>query len=559
MDNPNITMEEYIRLEEEKACRRGKVYNWETAKYGKIWYDEDVHDLRSVKTEVPAIVFNDELLSKKKLSCEPTVSSLNNNEIDFRISFDEFDDEDYTVIFDKNSFFNKIISVNDLKTDSENDNKKVNMPSFSSPELTVSYFDDLDFLKDFENEFPAIVYNDALTSKSDSSSEPAEIHHHINEFDLKTKTSLSVCDEEEQNVLYFNDLFSFNIIYPHDLESKRDNVDNEIDTIQSSGGRGWFILEVMEMSCSLVILFEIQGPLVRAFIMEFLSTCRMSDTEMGLDIADTLCFQLEDGFEAYWLGSERVILDKGDLRDYWIEISSDMDFLRPNPSYVYIKDHVRRLCHMMIVCYISGRGQAPEKIFLQEDMDSDSAHMMAATKVPMLKPGEFEIWRMRIEQYIQMMDYALWDAQRRLEVKARSTLMMGIPNKHQFKFNSIKDAKQLMEAIEKRFVNTDLEVSTAGTQVNAANIDNLNDLEEMDLRWQMAMLTMRARRLLKKTGRKLTVNGNETIGFDKTVECYNFHKREHFARECRAPRSQDTKHKESIRRIVPVEAPASIA
>ncbi|GKG52525.1 hypothetical protein Tco_0547400, partial [Tanacetum coccineum] len=40
MDDPNITMEEYIRLEEEKACRRRKVYNWETATYGKIWYDE---------------------------------------------------------------------------------------------------------------------------------------------------------------------------------------------------------------------------------------------------------------------------------------------------------------------------------------------------------------------------------------------------------------------------------------------------------------------------------------------------------------------------------------
>ncbi|GJY85943.1 hypothetical protein Tco_0499969 [Tanacetum coccineum] len=62
-------------------------------------------------------------------------------------------------------------------------------------------------------------------------------------------------------------------------------------------------------------------------------------------------------------------------------------------------------------------------------------------------------------------------------------------------------------------------VSTASTQVNAANsinIDNLSDvviynMEEMDLRWQMAMLTMRARRFLKNTGRKLTVNGNETI------------------------------------------------
>ncbi|GJU23373.1 putative ribonuclease H-like domain-containing protein [Tanacetum coccineum] len=264
-------------------------------------------------------------------------------------------------------------------------------------------------------------------------------------------------------------------------------------------------------------------------------------------------------------------------------------------------------------------------------MDQDSAHMVATSKAPMLKPGEYEIWRMRIEQYIQMIDYALWEvienekAQRRLEVKARSTLMMGIPNEHQLKFNSIKDAKKLLEAVEKRFggnaatkktqrnilkqqyenfttpssemldqtfdrlqklrnkadldtmsmddlynnlkvtneaVNTAHGVSTASTQVNVANstnIDNLSDaviydMEEMDLRWQMAMLTIRTRRFLKNTGRKLTVNGNETIGFDKSkVECYNCHKRGHFARECRAPRNQDNKNKESSRRSVPVE------
>ncbi|GKE93267.1 hypothetical protein Tco_1574362 [Tanacetum coccineum] len=151
MDNPNITMEEYIRLEEEKARRRGKVYNWETTTYGKIWYDEDVHYLGSIETEFPVIVFNDTLTSEVALSCEPTVSSLNDNKIDFRISFDESDDEDYTVISDKNSFSYKIISVDDLKTDSENDSDKVNMPSFPSPEPTVSYFADLDFFKDFEN------------------------------------------------------------------------------------------------------------------------------------------------------------------------------------------------------------------------------------------------------------------------------------------------------------------------------------------------------------------------------------------------------------------------
>ncbi|GJS14618.1 hypothetical protein Tco_0409090 [Tanacetum coccineum] len=167
MDNPNITMEEYIRLEEEKARRRGKVYNWETAKYDKIWDNEDVHDLRSIETEFPAIVFNETLTSEAALSCEPTVSSLNNDEIDFRISFDESDNEDCRIIFDKNSFSYKIIYVIDLKTDSENDDEKVNMHLFPSPKPTVSCFDDLDFFNDLENEFLAIVYNNAQTSKLD--------------------------------------------------------------------------------------------------------------------------------------------------------------------------------------------------------------------------------------------------------------------------------------------------------------------------------------------------------------------------------------------------------
>ncbi|GJR26867.1 hypothetical protein Tco_1103099, partial [Tanacetum coccineum] len=207
------------------------VYNWKTTTYGKIWYDEDVHDLRSVETKFLAIVFNDKLTSEEALSCEPTVSPFNDNEIDFRISFDESDDEDYTVIFDKKPFSYQIISVDNLKMDLENDNEKVNMPSFSSPEPTVSYFDDLDFLKDFKNEFPAIVYNDSLTSKSDSSTKPVEIPYHIDEIDLKDETSLSKYDEEEQNILYFNDLFSFNIIYPDDLKSDKDNDDNETNII----------------------------------------------------------------------------------------------------------------------------------------------------------------------------------------------------------------------------------------------------------------------------------------------------------------------------------------
>ncbi|GKD48791.1 hypothetical protein Tco_1277767 [Tanacetum coccineum] len=110
------------------------------------------------------------------------------------------------------------------------------MPSLPPPEPTVSCFDDLDFFNDFENEFPDIVCNDAQTSKSNLLIEPVLIPQHINEFDLNDETSLSEYDEEEQNVLYLNDLFPFNIIHPNDLKSEKDNDDNEIDIIQSSGG-----------------------------------------------------------------------------------------------------------------------------------------------------------------------------------------------------------------------------------------------------------------------------------------------------------------------------------
>ncbi|GKA23888.1 hypothetical protein Tco_0709921, partial [Tanacetum coccineum] len=126
IDDPNITIEEYIRLKEEKARRSGKVYNWETATCGKIWCDEDVHYLRYFENEFPAIVYNDTLTSEPKVSSdfenefpaivyndalatdykisfEPPVSPLDNNEIDFKISFDESDDEDYTDLAGKKS------------------------------------------------------------------------------------------------------------------------------------------------------------------------------------------------------------------------------------------------------------------------------------------------------------------------------------------------------------------------------------------------------------------------------------------------------------------------
>nr|GFA34351.1 hypothetical protein [Tanacetum cinerariifolium] len=240
------------------------------------------------------------------------------------------------------------------------------------------------------------------------------------------------------------------------------------------------------------------------------------------------------------------------------------------------------------------------------------------------------------------------------ELKARGTLLMALPGKHQLKFNSHKDAKTLMEAIEKRFggstetkkvqktllkqqfknfigssfegldqihdrlqklvsqleihgvslsqedvnlntTNSDsaaVNVSAVGSKLPASplpNVDSLSnaviysffvsqssspqldnenlkqidvdDLEEIDLRWQMAMLTMRARRFLQKTGQNLGANGTASMGFDMTkVECYNCHRKGRFARECRSPKDQRRSGAaEPQRRTVPVETSTSNA
>ncbi|GJR26432.1 hypothetical protein Tco_1102664 [Tanacetum coccineum] len=88
-------------------------------------------------------------------------------------------------------------------------------------------------------------------------------------------------------------------------------------------------------------------------------------------------------------------------------------------------------------------------------MDQDSAHMVAASKVPMLKleNGNAPPITKVVEgaETIIAPTTTKEKAQRRLELKARSTLLIGIPNKHQLKFNSIKDVKSLLQAIEKRF------------------------------------------------------------------------------------------------------------
>ncbi|GJZ60653.1 hypothetical protein Tco_0616469 [Tanacetum coccineum] len=258
MDDPNITMEEYIRLEEEKARRRSETFNWQTATYGKReYYDDEDNSFTNIKTEFPAIVFddittiqhslmspryfddldffkdfenefpaivyNDALTSKLDLLTEPTISPHHIDEFDLKdetsLSECTYNDNDKVDIEQPFGDMSVIPLPNVINVNTQGSNK----------------LSETNFFKDFENEFPAIVYNDALTSKSDFLAEPTVNPQHIDEFDLKDETSLSECDEEEQNVLYFNDLFSFNVIYPDDSKSNADNHDDKIDIKHSSG------------------------------------------------------------------------------------------------------------------------------------------------------------------------------------------------------------------------------------------------------------------------------------------------------------------------------------
>ncbi|GJR59076.1 hypothetical protein Tco_1501238 [Tanacetum coccineum] len=245
----------------------------------------------------------------------------------------------------------------------------------SSPKPTVDYLDDLDFFNDFETQFPAIVYNDGLTSKPDLENGPSVSSERIDKFE----TSLPKYDEEEQNVLHFSDSFTPDVFFSNDLKMTEDNMaplphhnmrhiwlryqieeytegivhdfERRLDTIWDRSVNRVHILDfeglTLEMRQDLAVRLRM------VYTGEDGHTCKMSDTEMGLDVADTLCFQLG--------GSERIDPDKRDLRDYWIEISSDRDFLGPAPSYVHIRDPVRRLCHRMIACTISGRGQGARR------------------------------------------------------------------------------------------------------------------------------------------------------------------------------------------------------
>nr|GEY34487.1 ribonuclease H-like domain-containing protein [Tanacetum cinerariifolium] len=273
-------------------------------------------------------------------------------------------------------------------------------------------------------------------------------------------------------------------------------------------------------------------------------------------------------------------------------------------------------------------------------MESLSSQVVFAAKLPILNPNEFDLWKMRIKQDFLMTDYSLWDVilngdsptptrvikgvvqpvapntaelrlARKNELKACGTLLMALLDKHQLNFNIHKDAKTLMEAIEKRFggnmetkkvqktllkqqyenfIGSSFEsldqihdmlqklisqLEILGESLSQKDI-NLKFLKSLPTEWRTYTLNWRNKTNLEEKSlddlfnslkiyeaevKNLGENGPNSMGFDMSkVECYNCHRKGHFVRECRSPK--DTRRNvaaEPQRRNVPVETSTSNA
>nr|GEW21873.1 hypothetical protein [Tanacetum cinerariifolium] len=215
-----------------------------------------------------------------------------------------------------------------------------------------------------------------------------------------------------------------------------------------------------------------------------------------------------------------------------------------------------------------------------------STQVVFAAKLPILNHNDFDLWKMRIEQYLLMTDYSLWEVilngdspsptrviEGVVQPVAHTTVEQSLPtewrthtliwrNKTDLEEQSLDDLFNSLKIYEAKSTNEPVSIvasvsATSATILVSAlpNTDTLRD----GPKWQMAMLTIIARRFFQRTGKHLKANGHTSMGFDMSkVECYNCHKKGHFTRKCRSPK--DTRRNvttEPQRRHVPVETSTS--
>ncbi|GJV19984.1 ribonuclease H-like domain-containing protein [Tanacetum coccineum] len=148
--------------------------------------------------------------------------------------------------------------------------------------------------------------------------------------------------------------------------------------------------------------------------------------------------------------------------------------------------------------------------------------------------------------------------------KGRTTLLMALPEDHLAKFHKMTDAKDMWDAIKSRFSGNDeskkMQKYILKQQFEGFSVSNSEGLHkgydrfqsllsQLEIHGAVAMISMRLKKFYKKTERKLHFDAKEPVGFDKTkVECYNCHKKGHFARECRSKGNTGYKSKDYGRR-----------
>nr|GFA44677.1 hypothetical protein [Tanacetum cinerariifolium] len=220
--------------------------------------------------------------------------------------------------------------------DSENDNDKVDMPLFPSPEPTIGYSDDLDYFKDFETKFPAIIYNDALTSKLDSLTEPTNLH-----------VSIGIPFEPKR---YYKDGVYTRILWrPRMVKIHNMGTDpvlfTNMETLQSRDQRHpWLKYQAEGYTKDIVHSYKkrlevIFGRLVNRVHMLYFD-----------GLAEKMRQTLAGRLRMIYTGDEGQELFTSHACGKLFEIKG--------------LDPVRRLCHRMISCSIFGKGQAPEKAWV---------------------------------------------------------------------------------------------------------------------------------------------------------------------------------------------------